>query len=382
MSENTQNTQKPCKERKPLGFWKTTWASMLGVVFAFLAINIICFICMLCMVSAFASMSKEDTVTGKNLFMKVDMTNSIVEHATDDELSSLFSDDNATGMDNLLAAITAAKDDSKISGIYLYFGSGSSADWAQCEEIRNALVDFKSSSKAVVTYADTYTQQALYLASVADRISLHPAGMVEWRGIGGRVMFYKDLLDKLDIHIDLIRPSNNAYKSAGETYTMNHMSDANREQIRTYICSIWNHIVAQMSETRNIPVDSLNTYADNLSAFIAEDAQARHLVDNLEFENGLKTYLKENYDSKRMVSVDKYAKSVAAKAKSKKDRIAVIYAEGDVVPGKSNGFDQAVYGDDIAKALDKAASDKNVKAIVLRVNSPGGAVTATAPGSA
>ena len=130
-----------------------------------------------------------------------------------------------------------------------------------------------------------------------------------------------------------------------------------------------------MSETRGIPADSLNAYADNLSAFLAEDAQARRLVDNLEFENGLKTFIKENYDSKRMVTVAKYAKSI--KAKPSKDRIAVIYAEGNVVSGESNGFQQAVYGNDIAKALDKAAADKNVKAIVLRVNSPGGAVTAS-----
>ena len=380
MSEETQNPQteqktKPKKERKPLGFWKTTLASMLGVVFAFIIFNIIAFVIMLGMVAAVSSMTKDTTVVGNNLFLKMDMTNSIAEHADDDNPMTLFSDDDAMGMDDILASIAGAKDDPKISGIYLYLGDGSSADWAQSEEIRNALIDFKESGKPVVAYADTYTQSSLYLASVCDRISLHPAGMVEWRGIGGEVMFYKDLLDKLDVKIDLIRPQNNAYKSAGETYTMNHMSEANREQIRAYICSIWNHVVAQMSETRGIPADSLNAYADDLSAFLAEDAQARRLVDNLEFENGLKTFIKEKYDSKRMVTVGKYAKSI--KAKTSKDRIAVIYAEGNVVSGESNGFQKAVYGNDIAKALDKAAADKNVKAIVLRVNSPGGAVTAS-----
>jgi len=379
MSEETQKPQKeqkPKKEKKPMGFWKTTLASMLGVVFAFLIFNIITFIIMICMVAAVSSMAKDTTIVGNNLFLKMDMTNSIAEHADEDNPMTFFSDDDAMGMDDILAAIENAKTDTKISGIYLYLGEGSSADWAQSEEIRNALINFKEESgKPVVAYADTYTQSSLYLASVCDRISLHPAGMVEWRGIGGEVMFYKDLLDKLEVKVDLIRPQNNAYKSAGETYTMNHMSEANREQIRAYICSIWNHVVAQMSETRGIPADSLNAYADDLSAFIAEDAQSRRLVDNLEFESALKTFIKEKYDSKRMVSVSKYAKSI--KAKESKDRIAVIYAEGNVVSGESNGFQQAVYGNDIAKALDKAAADKNVKAIVLRVNSPGGAVTAS-----
>ena len=379
MSEETQKPQKeqkPKKEKKPMGFWKTTLASMLGVVFAFLIFNIIAFIIMIGLVAAVSSMTKDTTVVGNNLFLKMDMTNSIAEHANDDELTSLFTDNETMGMDDILAAIENAKTDTKISGIYLYFGSGSGADWAQSEEIRNALIDFKEESgKPVVAYADTYIQSAIYLASVADRISLHPAGMVDWRGIGATVMFYKDLLDKLDVKIELIRPQNNAYKSAGETYTMNHMSESNREQIRAYIVSVWNHVVEQMSETRGIPADSLNAYADNLSAVLADDAQARRLVDNLEFENGIKTFIKEKYDSKRMVTVSKYAKSI--KAKESKDRIAVIYAEGNVVSGESNGIQQAVFGDDIAKALDKAAADKHVKAIVLRVNSPGGAVTAS-----
>lgn len=373
--QTNQTPQKPKKEKKPLGFWKTTMASMLGVVFAFIIFNIITFIIMMGMVAAVSSMTKDTTIVGNNLFLKVDMTNTIAEHADEDDPTSLFSNDDAMGMDDILAAINGAKDDSKISGIYLYLGDGAMADWAQCEEIRNALIDFKENGKPVVAYADTYTQQSLYLASVCDRISLHPAGMVEWRGIGGEVMFYKDLLDKLDVHIDLIRPQNNAYKSAGETYTMNHMSEANREQIRTYITSIWNHVVEQMSASRGIPTDSLNAYADDLTAFLAEDAQTRRLVDNLEFENGLKTFIKEKYDSKRMVAVTKYAKSI--KAKESKNRIAIIYAEGNVVSGESDGFRKNVYGNDIAKALDKAAADKNVKAIVLRVNSPGGAVTAS-----
>lgn len=366
------------KTKKPMGFWKTTLASMLGVVFAFLVFNIIAFFIMIGMVSAISSSSKDTTITGNNLFLKVDLTGSVVEHANSDDPTSLFSDNESVGMDDILCAIENAKTDSRISGVYLYFGTGGSADWAQCTELRDALIDFKQASgKPVVAYSEAYTQSAIYLASVADRISLHPAGMVDWRGIGANVMFFKDMLDKLDVKIELIRPKSNAYKSAGETYTMNHMSDANREQIRTYISSIWNHVVAQMSATRGIPVDSLNAWADNLTAYLAEDAMTHRLVDNLEFEHGLKEFVKEKYDSKSTVSVTKYAKSVNAKAKVKKDRIAVIYAEGDVVPGKSSGFGQAVYGDDIAKALDKAAKDKNVKAIVLRVNSPGGAVTAS-----
>lgn len=372
-----ENKAKEKKERKPMGFWKTMLASTVGVVVAFLIVNMV-WVCIMTMflAGAVSGMGSSSSVTGNNLFVKLDMTRGIVECSQNEAIMSMMSTSKNMGMDQLMKSIEEAKNDNRVAGLYLYFGSGGSASWAQSEELRNALIDFKEAcGKPIIAYSDNYSQADLYLASVADKVVLHPAGMVDFRGLGAEVMFYKDLLDKFDVKMELIRPVSNAYKSAGETYTMNHLSDANREQVRAYVTSVWNHVVEQMAQSRNLTPEQLNDFADNLSACMAEDAVAKKLVDTLALEKYVTDYMEEAYQSKKMVAATKYADSFKSKAKA--DKIAVIYAEGDVVSGKSNGFKTAVYGDDIAKALDEAADDKSVKAIVLRVNSPGGGVLAS-----
>jgi len=199
---------------------------------------------------------------------------------------------------------------------------------------------------------------------------------VEFVGIAAEAMFVKDLLDKLDIKVDLIRPNSNAFKSAGEMYTMDKMSEANREQIRTYIKSIWDEVLPQMSEARGISVDSLNMIADNLSAFLANDALEAGLVDVLGFENDVKEQMYEDIDGLTVFSNMHLVKLSDYPIKEKKkssDKIAVIYAEGEVQMGK--GYDVGVYQYNTTKAIDDAADDDDVKAIVLRVNSPGGVAT-------
>lgn len=369
-----QNT--PAKEsRQPMGFGKTMLASALGVLITFVVFNILGFILMIGAIISLASMNDTKTITGKDIVLRFDLTNEVSER-TSDNLQSLFKEEKTISMSDMLIALEEAKTDSRIKGIYLYMGSGASISWAQCEELRNALIEFKKDSgKPIVTYGDMYTQPALYLSSIADKVVLHPSGMVDFRGIGAEVMFFKDLLDKFNIHMELIRPQSNSYKSAGETYTMNHMSDANKEQIRAYISSIWNYVVANLATARNTTPEHLNEIADNLGGFLSDDAAKEGLVDTLAFEKYVNILFKENYNASKFISVSKYAKSITKK--DAKDHIAIIYAEGDVVPGSGNGMNTAVYGDDIAKALDEAADNDNVKAIVLRVNSPGGAVTAS-----
>ena len=206
---------------------------------------------------------------------------------------------------------------------------------------------------------------------------MNPSGMVEFTGIAAEAMFIKDMLDKLDVKVDLIRPNSNAFKSAGEMYTMNKMSEANREQIRTYIKSIWDEVLPQMSEARGISVDSLNYLADNLSAFMADDAFSAGLVDELGFENDVKELMVEQIEKVKSVSKLHFV-SVSNYPVDKKlsgNKIAVVYAEGEVQMGK--GYDVGVYSTNMVKALDEAADDDDVKAIVLRVNSPGGAVLAS-----
>ena len=315
-------------------------------------------------------------VVKENSVLELDLNKSIYER-TPNELDAYLEGNQVLGADVLLKSILMAKDDDNISGIYLKMSALYNAGWALTEEIRNAILDFKESGKFVYSYADTYSQKGYYLASVADSVFINPSGMLDFKGIAAETLFIKDLLDKLNVKVKLIRPRSNAFKSAGEMYTMTQMSQANKTQVRTYIESIWNHVVADMSAVRGISVDRLNAIADNLEAYLPADALKNGLVDGLVFEHDVLVLLSEqmgldDYDDINFVKAKKYTQSSIDVSSNK---IAVIYAQGDVVQGKGTGVN--VYSSVIAKALDDAADNDAVKAIVLRVNSPGGAVVAS-----
>ena len=365
---------------KPLGFWKTMLASATGFIAAFVVINIVGLLLMILLVTSIATSGKNGAtpIVGNHIFLKIDLSQGVSERTPDELYSFLsgFSDGNTVAMCDMLSAIKSAANDERIEGIYIYTGATSTLSWAQSDELRDALSRFRATSgKPVVAYADFYPQSGYYLATSADRIFLHPAGMVDFRGIGAEVIYYKDFLDKLGVTVDLIRPSNNAYKSAGESYISNKMSDANREQIRGYINGIWEHVVEGVSKSRNIEPERLNGIADIFSGYMASDSREQGLVDSLLFERDLHALLRDEYGCKRIVDASKYAHSL--KSTTDANRIAVIYAEGNVVDGKSNGYSTQVYSEDIVEALNDATNDEKVKAIVLRVNSPGGAVTAS-----
>ena len=350
-------------------------ASGLGVLLASVVFSILSGIMMVLFVLSLGS-STEKPVK-KHSVLTIDLSKPFTERETTTVESLLF-DQKTVGFNTILAAIDKAATDKKIEGIYLKDGLAYSAGWATTQELRNALAKFKEESgKFVYAYSDSYSQKSYYLATVADRIFLNPSGMVEFTGIAAEAMFIKDMLDKLDVKVDLIRPNSNAFKSAGEMYTMNKMSEANREQIRTYIKSIWDEVLPQMSEARDIPVDSLNYLADNLSAFMAEDAFNAGLVDELGFENDVKELMVEQIDKVKSVSKLNFVSvsNYPTEKKTSGKKIAVVYAEGEVQMGK--GYDVGVYSTNMVKALDEAANDDDVQAIVLRVNSPGGAVLAS-----
>ena len=359
------------------GFWKTVLASGLGFLIANVVFSVLMGILMFFFVLSLGS--QPNAVVKKDSILVIDLSKPMNEREAT-TMESLFTNNKTMGLNTLLEALDKAATDPKIEGVYLKTGALYDGGWATTQEIRNALIKFREKSgKFVYTYSEIYSQKAYYLATATDMICLHPAGMVEFTGIGAEALFVKDLLDKLDIKVDLIRPNSNAFKSAGEMYTMDKMSEANREQIRTYIKSIWDEVLPQMSEARNIPVDSLNALADNLTAVLADDAFKAGLVDTLGFENDVKGIMCEQIDWKyevsdlRFVTLSDYSTTI--KRKKAKDKIAVIYAEGEVQQGK--GYDVGVYSYNISKALDEAANDDKIKAIVLRVNSPGGAVTAS-----
>lgn len=364
-------------ERKPLTFGKVLLASALGVLIVSVVAGLFKFIMLLVMVFSLGSMGSETlTIVKPGSAMVVDL-GKISGDRTASGLMQSFSSEKTIGLIEAVNAIRAAASDANVSAIYLKDEGASDLSWGSLTELRDALAAFRESGKPVISYATGYSQGGYYVASLADKVCLHPSGMVDFRGIGGEVMYYKDLLDKLGVEMQLIRPESCSYKSAGEVYTLNHMSDANREQIRAYIGSIWRTATAAIAASRRMEVADINGIADDLSGFMADGARAQCLVDTLCFEEDVRQILKNEYDGKQLLPLDKYASNVKNAPVKAKKAIAVIYAEGNVVDGSARGFDEGVYGDDIVKALREAAEDDDVKAIVLRVNSPGGQATAS-----
>ena len=369
-------TNNHSKEQKPLGFGKTMLASAVGFIIGIMALNIISFIFIIGMLASALSSSMDDStpITGNQLAVELNVSGAVSE-AGPNELMALFGNEATCSLTQMLCAIDNAATDKRVKALYLHFGA-SDLSWAQAEELKDALKAFRAQcDKPIIAYGESLTQPEYYLATAADKIAVHPSGLVEFKGLGAEYIFYKGLLDKLGVHMELIRPTSCAYKSAGEVYTRTDMSDANREQVRSYINSTWQYVSQNIAASRNMTVEQINTIADNLTGFLADDAMKSGLVDTLCFAQDIKNTFRDRYEVKKIVTAKRYAMDV--KKKDTDSRIAVIYAEGQVVPGKNTNGNTAVYGDDIVKALNDAAKDKKVKAIVLRVNSPGGAVTAS-----
>lgn len=363
MSDNNKN-------KDGVSFGKIMLASGVGTLIVLILVG---FFKLLVLLGIIGSMGSSEGVVAKDSFLKIDLTKAMTERAPS-ELNSLMSEGSSVGFVDMLRSIASAADDPNIRGIYLYMGSTYPLSWGKSEELRQALSDFSESGKPVLAYADAYSQQGYFVASVADSVYLNPSGMMEFRGIGAESLFFKDLLDRLAVNVTLVRPRSNSFKSAGETYTMNHMSDANRTQIREYITSIWDYVVEAIAESRDIDMEALNAAADNLSAVLPDDALNSGLVDRLCFESDIRMVMESQFNCKNIATLTDYSTTLKKNVVGK-SKIAIIYAEGDVVTG--SGVGTAVYSDKVTKALNDAAADPTVKAIVLRVNSPGGQVTAS-----
>ena len=288
--------------------------------------------------------------------------------------------DNA-GMNDIINNIKAAAIDENISGIFLELSSlGTSAASANIEEIRNELIKFRESGKFVVSYSEAYSQSAYYLATASNEIYLFPEGMIDIHGMATQNMFYKHLLDKLDIEMQIIRPANNKFKSAVEPYFLDKMSDANREQNEVLLNSMWTKICDDISDARDIEVSTINKFADDLTlAFDPELALENKFVDGLLYRDKLIAKLKQlvNIDDNKKLNLIKntqYAK-VRPELYNGSDKIGVIYASGQIMDGEGNGTN--IGGESLSKAIRAARNDKKVKAIVMRVNSPGGQVVAS-----
>lgn len=358
-------------------FLKRVLATVVGIiVFLFLAFIFLMFLG----VGAAGSSSSEDTVVVKDnsvLDLKLDFTiNDYDDKTSFEEFPALDSDDN-DGLFDIINAIDYAATDNQIKGITIE-NNLLQAGVSQTKAMRDALLRFKESGKFINAYADVFTQKDYYLCSVADSIFVSPVGMVEFKGLSTERLYFKDFEDKTGLKMEVVKLGK--YKSAVEPYLLNKMSDENREQITIYLNSIWNTIKQEVSQSRNISTERLNTIADSLLARNPQLALKSNLIDGIayydQYENGLKTKLgvAEDEDLNR-VTIEKYANHVATKGDYNKNRIAVVYAEGQIIYGEGN--EQFVGQGLMAKALEKAREDENVKAVVLRVNSPGGSALAS-----
>ena len=315
------------------------------------------------------------------LYMKLDYA--IPDRTTDNPFGGInfntMESKDMTGLNDILRNIEQAKTDANIKGIYMELSSIPTST-ATLQEIRSKLIEFKESGKFIVTYSENYSQSAYYMASVADKIYLNPEGALDLHGMATQIMFYKRLLDKLDVEMQIVRGPNNRFKSAVEPYFLEKMSEANREQMDKLLGSVWGQILGSISESRNISVEQLNEIADNLDTYFDADKALEYgLVDNLYYKDQMLEELKGLTGSNKDINAignAKYAKSYTVKNASKNE-VAIIYATGQIFDGKGDES-AAIYSENLSKTIRKAREDENVKAIVLRVNSPGGSAVASA----
>ena len=366
-----------------MNFIKTFLAAILAfVVGSFLVFFLWIFI----LLGIAGSMEKTVAVHAESI-LKIDFSDVLIDAPSSDPFAGIdFATLRSTRQLPLmkaLRALEAAKDDSRIKGIYLRMnGNGGVMGAALLEELREAVVDFKQSGKFVVAYDETYSQGKYYLASAADKIYMQPEGAMDWSGLAFNLMFYKGLLDKLDIKAEVFRPTACKYKSAVEPYILPKMSDANREQMQALVNSMWNTIAGSVAEARGIDLKELNRITDKLEVSLPEDALEHGFVDSLIYEDQMKDIFAElgvasDSDGEyNFITLGEYASQVGADLKNiSADQVAVVYADGAIVDGE--GFGKEIYGNTLAATLAGVRDDEKVKAVVLRVNSPGGSALAS-----
>ena len=352
-------------------FFKFTLASVLGIVLAGIIFTIIGIVSLVGMVAS----SDSETTVQENSILYLNLEGLLSERVENIPLQGIIGEKfTSYGLDDILSSIRKAKENENIKGIYLQ-PSIFVAEYPSLEEIRKALSDFKESGKFIVAYSDQYTQEMYYLASVADKIIVNPQGSIAFHGLASQIMFYTDLLKKVGIEMQIFKVG--TYKAAVEPFIATEMSDANREQISVYLNSIWGRILEDISESRNISIEQLNQYADNMMDMkMADEYIACGLADTLLYKDGVLDYLKtmvgcEKDDNLRTLSVEDM-KNVKRNTPLDKSGniIAVYYAFGEIDAALS--AEEGINPDKVINDLRKIREDETIKALVFRVNSPGG----------
>lgn len=376
-----------------MNFWKTFGASLLALVVAS-ALVVVGVISLIFNILFSINLETESVPNQSVLFINT------AEDINDAPPASVLGSIDPTAMTltkpltilQTLSAIESAAEDSRIKGICIYCNGLGTISSANIEELRSALMRFKSSGKFVVAYDDAYTQSEYYLATAADKILINPEGSLDWRGINFSTLFYKGLMDKLDITVDIFRPTDCKFKSAVEPYFRTNMSKENRLQMEVLVNSMWDDIVNEVAVSRNLDANKLKRYAANLEINSPEDALSRGMVDRIAYEDELYE-LFSDYGVKlnklklhNRISLSDYVASVVISPKrvsvgntieyADNPLVAIIYAEGQIVDGNmyEDGY---VFGSRLADELRQARLDDNTKAVVVRVNSPGGSALAS-----
>jgi protease-4 len=363
-------------------FLKYTLATIVGIIACSIILSVIGILSFVG-IAASAGTAATTTISDSSLF-KLELKGTVNERVVENPFATLMGEEQtALGLNDILASIQKAADNDLIKGIYLEAGN-ISAQPASIEEIRNALVRFKQTGKFIVAYGDTYSEADYYICSVADKVILNPKGIVDLHGLASQTIYFKDLLDQLGVEMEVFKVG--TYKSAVEPYTSTEMSDENREQITAYITSIWNNMVYNVSLSRDISAEQLNYYADQYMAFCpTEECLTAGLVDTLLYKDATRDYLKQlmntDEDDRLEVVTLNEVKNIQKNVPLDKSGniIAMYYAEGQIVDSPSTGMSTApeIVGEKMCLDLRKLRDDDNVKAVILRVNSPGGSAYAS-----
>jgi protease-4 len=352
-------------------FFKYVMATIVGII----VISVIGFVLLFGMLAAIGSASESNVKVKENSVYQLDLKGTLVDRHEENPLVELmapvygFDMESSIGLDDILANIKKAKENAAIKGIYLNAGR-LSGGFASIKEIRDALLDFKASGKFIVAYGDNYTQRVYYLCSVADKILMNPIGILDWKGLGGYVPFIKGTLDKLGIEMQVVRVG--TFKSAVEPYVQTQMSEANRLQTQTYINSTWNTVLRAVSETRGISTEELTLYADKNMAFLPVDSILNtRLIDGTIYKDKVDSvinhYLNRSDSTEVTYISNNKMNRVSSVKKFAKDKIAVLYAVGEIGETPNSSINGKLMED-----IQKISKNKNIKAVVFRVNSPGG----------
>lgn len=358
-----------------MSFFKSVMATVVGLVIAGLVL-IVFFV--FGIIGLVATGSEQVPEVKENSVLYINLTGGISERIPEDPFAEALGND-VRGIELLgtLSALKHAKTDDNIKGIYMEHGL-LSGGYASIQEIRDAIEDFKSSGKFVYSYAEFISEANYYVASVSDEIYFNPQGVIEFNGLSANLTFFKGLFDKLEIEPQIFRVG--TYKSAVEPFMRKDMSEANREQVSSFINSIYDHYLKNVSESRGISFDLLKSISDSMLVRSPKDAYKHKLITKVAYEDEIKTLIRkqlglEEKDKINSISLNNYIKTAAGASEYSSNKIAVIVAEGEIVSG--NGQSTNVGSEKFSKAIKRARENDKVKAVVIRVNSPGGGIVAS-----